>query len=115
MLLPDGLYAHRHDDDGLKWWYWADDAPDNQSPLSLWGDDPRIPCKHLECPSDHVHEGNGDFTYDAGGHYFVGVNSHRAVTYTYVSSDGKWRIEGRNEMVDAKNGPCIHNAAEHQH
>ncbi len=105
--LDAGLYAHRHDGDVLRWWYWPQPINgEQQGVTNLPEGDPRIPCDHEECPTDHDHDGMGRFEYLAGSHYF-GEDSHRARRFVY-QEDGTWRLGDSTESIANRDGPCLH-------
>ena len=109
LLLDDGgLYAHRHDGNALRWWYWPTPGG-QQSPISLLEGDQRIPCHHAECPTDHTHDADGKFTFSAGAHYFV-EDRRRVREYEY-QENGTWQVGGFS--LARVQGPCIHPDTDH--
>ena len=104
--LAAGLYAHRHDGDGLKWWFW-DTELDVPPPISLFEGDPRIPCHHAECPT-HDHGQNGIDRAD----YVIAEGRTQTKTFSHTHSDSNdlvegavWRI-GNTTLNDEP--PCSH-------
>ena len=111
-ILKAGIYAHRHDGGTTRWWYWSPPDPltdESEGPIGLPTSELPIPCSH-ECPADHMHDGNGEFEYASGAHYF-GDDSDRVRTYVY-KSDGTWRLRGFDaHVIDGRDGPCDHTEA----
>lgn len=111
-ILKAGIYAHRHDGGTTRWWYWSPPDPitdESEGPIGLPTSELPIPCSH-ECPADHMHDGNGEFEYASGAHYF-GDDSDRVRIFVY-KSDGTWRIRGFDaQVIDGRDGPCDHTEA----
>lgn len=104
------LYAHRHDGTTLRWWYWPPPVDgEHQSPINLFEGDPRIPCHHAACPTDHVHDGS--YVYQAGAHHF-GEGSDRNRNYT-LRTDGDWEVAG--QVLSGLDGPCELDESTHSH
>ena len=118
------LYAHSHDWDPVRWWYWIpEDARDrNGQMFSNYGphtlpkedDDPYYrpePCTHdIPCPTHSTADHSGtDPEYRAGSHYY-GEDNTRGVVYTHTHMNGSevWKFGGTNTEVDAAHPPCIH-------
>ena len=104
--LAAGLYAHRHDDDGLKWWYWAFEE-ESSPPVSLFEGDTRIPCHHAECPT-HDHPQSGMDSAD----YVVAEGRPQTRTFSHTHSDSNDLVEGAVWKIGSTTltaePPCSH-------
>ena len=104
--LDAGLYAHRHDGDGLKWWFW-DAAVDAPPPINLPEGDSRIPCHHAECPT-HDHGQDGIDSAD----YVIAEGHSQAKTHRHTHRDPMDLVEGAvwslENITVVSNPPCSH-------
>ena len=106
QTLAAGLYAHRHDSDGLKWWYW-DPEEESSPPVSLFGLDTRIPCHHADCPThDHGPMGKGS------ADYVIAEGRTQTRTFSHTHSDSNDLVEGAEWRIGSTTltaePPCSH-------